>query len=91
MTKFCNFEIKVYDMDIQTRKIEFVRRFLTLEDEKVVSKFEELLKENQIEEADKQFKPMSVSELNKRIDKSEKNFKDNRYKSTSELLAKYQL
>lgn len=91
MTKFCNFEIKVYDMDIQTRKIEFVRRFLILEDEKLVSQFEKLLKENQIEEADEQFKPMSVSELNKRIDKSEKDFKDNRYKSTSELLAKYQL
>lgn len=91
MTKFCNFEIKVYDMDIQTRKIEFVRRFLILEDEKLVSQFEKLLKENQIEEADEQFKPMSFSELNKRIDKSEKDFKDNRYKSTSELLAKYQL
>lgn len=91
MTKFCNFEIKVYDMDIQTRKIEFVRRFLILEDEKVVSQFEKLLKENQIEEAGEQFKPMSVSELNERIDKSEKDFKENRYKSTSDLLAKYQL
>lgn len=78
-------------MDIQTRKIEFVRKFLTLKDEKVVSQFEKLLNENQIEEADEQFKPMPVSELNERIDKSEKDFKDNRYKSTSELLAKYQL
>lgn len=33
--------------------------------------------------------PMSIPELNKRIDQSEDDFKNGRYKTNSELLAKY--
>lgn len=76
-------------MDIQTRKIEFVRKFLSLEDEKILSLFEKLLTENQVKKEQSHFKPMSVLELNARIDKSEDDFKNGRYKSTSELLDKY--
>ena len=76
-------------MDIQTRKIEFVREFLNLQSEEVVSRFEKLLKENQIEESEGHVEPMSIAELNNRINKSEEDFKNNRYKSTSELLAKF--
>ena len=35
------------------------------------------------------FKPMSIEELNKGIDKSEDDFKNGRYKTSAELLAKY--
>lgn len=33
---------------------------------------------------------MSAEELNERIEKSESDFKNNRFKSTSDLLAKYE-
>ncbi len=51
-------------MDIQTRKIEFVQEFLKLQNEELISRFENLLRSN------KEFKPMSIDELNIRIDKS---------------------
>ena len=35
------------------------------------------------------FKPMSIEEFNKGIDKSEDDFKNGRYKTSFELLAKY--
>lgn len=76
-------------MDIQTRKIEFVQEFLKLQNEEAISQFEKLLKKSHIKESNLGVKPMSIAELNKRIDKSEKDFRNNNYKSTSELLSKY--
>ena len=78
-------------MDIQTRKIEFVQAFLKLQSEEVISQFENLLRKKSsynIEE-DKVLKPMSIKEFNKRIDQSESDFKNGKYKSTSELLKKF--
>ncbi len=71
-------------MDIQTRKIEFVQEFLKLQNEDLVLLFEQLLKMTRSD-----IKPMDISELNARIDKSENDFKNNRYKTTEEILSKY--
>ncbi len=71
-------------MDIQTRKIKFVQAFLQLESEELISRLEELLKVGK-----KEFKPMSIEELNSRIDRSEDDFKNNRFKTTERILAKY--
>jgi len=67
--------------DIQSRKIAFVQDFLNIDNEDIIKEFEELMKQFTV--------PMSVSELNKRIDRSENDFKSGRYKTNSELLAKY--
>lgn len=74
-------------MDLQTRKIEFIQEFLKLQSEEVISQFENLLKKKSVKE--KSLKPMSVKELNSRIDKSEEDFKKGRFKTSSQLLAKY--
>lgn len=71
-------------MNIQTRKIEFIQAFLQLQSEESISRFEELL---EIEKKD--FRPMSIEELNSRIDRSEADFKNNRFKTTEEMLTKY--
>ncbi|WP_188051627.1 hypothetical protein [Flavobacterium sp. GP15] len=78
-------------MDIQSRKIEFVQAFLKLQSEEVISQLENILrKKSTIElEQNSDFKPMSLKEFNDRIDKSENDFKNGKYKSTSELLKKY--
>ena len=76
-------------MDIQTRKIEFVQQFLKLQNEEIITQFEKLLKKRLSSDIDDQLKPMSIEELNLRIDKSEEDFNQNRYKSTAELLTKY--
>jgi hypothetical protein len=72
-------------MDLQTRKIEFVQEFLKLQSEELISQFEKLLQKK----AQKNLKPMSIKELNSRIDKSEKDFKEGKFKTSSELLSKY--
>lgn len=78
-------------MDIQTRKIEFIQAFLKLESEEVISQFEVLLslKSDYVIKEDKDIKPISIREFNKRMDKSEDDFKNGRYKNTAELLKKF--
>ena len=77
-------------MDIQTRKIEFIQEFLKLQSEEAISKLEKILKKEKDTSDEKLFNPMTIDELNKRIDKSESDFKNNRFKTSSELLAKYE-
>lgn len=77
-------------MDLQTRKIEFVQEFLKLQSEEAISRLEKLLKKEKKTATGKDFKPMTKEELNKRIDQSESDFKNNRFKQTSELLSKYE-
>ena len=73
-------------MDLQTRKLEFIQEFLKLQSEEVISQFESLMKKRNSKDL---FKPMSIEEFNKGIDKSEDDFKNGRYKTSPELLAKY--
>lgn len=74
-------------MDLQTRKIEFVQEFLKLQSEEIISLLESVLK-RQIH-TDTDFEPMSVTELKARIDKSEEDFKNGRYKTSAELLSRF--
>lgn len=77
-------------MNLEARKIEFVQEFLKFQSEEAVSRLEKILrKENKA--SDKPiFEPMTQDELNKRINQSESDFRNNRFKSNSELLAKYE-
>ena len=76
-------------MDIQSRKIEFIQEFLKIQNVSTIEQFEKLLKKEKIVESAKVIKPMSVIELNNRIDRSEDDFKNGRYKTSDELLVKY--
>lgn len=78
-------------MNIETRKLTFIQEFLKLQSEEVISQFENLLKNKSIIEAeqDSNFKPMTIKEFNERIDKSENDFKNGKFKTTTELLKKY--
>ncbi|MFA7617195.1 MAG: hypothetical protein WCY16_11510 [Weeksellaceae bacterium] len=77
-------------MDIQTRKIKFIQKFLRIEDESLILRMEELLKIAQAE-SERDLKPFTVEELNQRIEQSEEDFKSGRYKTTQELLKKFNL
>ncbi len=77
-------------MNIEARKIEFIQEFLKLQSEEAISKLEKILiKEKSISD-ERIFEPMTKEELNRRIDQSESDFRNNRFKSSSELLAKYE-
>ncbi|MBA4744247.1 hypothetical protein GO009_13280 [Muricauda sp. TY007] len=76
-------------MNLEARKIEFVQEFLTLQSEEAVSRLEQLLKKERNATDERIFEPMTQEELDKRIDQSESDFQNNRFKNSSELLAKY--
>ena len=77
-------------MNIEARKIEFIQEFLKVQSEDVISRFEKLLRKEKKFSDEKRFEPMTMEELNKRIDQSESDFRNNRFKTSSELLTKYE-
>ena len=77
-------------MNIEARKIEFVQEFLKVQSEDVISRLEEILRKGDNTFDERILKPMTEEELNKRIDQSESDFSNNRFKSSSELLSKYE-
>ena len=77
-------------MNLEARKIEFVQEFLKLQSEEAVSRLEKILRKEKNALNERIFEPMTQEELNNRIDKSEFDFRNNRFKSSSELLAKYE-
>ena len=81
--------IKNRKMNIEARKIEFVQEFLKLQNEDSISRLEKILKKERKASKEKTFSPMTKDELHRRIDHSESDFANNRFKTSSELLAKY--
>ncbi len=75
-------------MDLSTRKIEFIQEFLELQNEEAVSRLEDLLKKEREKNHSQANTPITKEELNKRIEQSEADFQNNRFKKSSELLSK---
>ena len=72
-------------MDLQTRKLNFIQDFIKLESEKAISHLEKLLqKETQ---NNSELKPMTVKELQKRIDKSTEDSKNGKLTENSKLIS----
>lgn len=76
-------------MNLEARKILLVQEFLKVQSEDVISRLEKVLRKENDSFNDPIFEPMTEQELNKRIDQSESDFRNNRFKSSSELLTKY--
>lgn len=76
-------------MNLEARKIEFVKEFLKLQSEEAVARLEKILRKETHVSDERTIEPMTKDELNKRIDTSESDFRNNRFKSSSELLGKY--
>ena len=65
-------------MDLQTRKLEFIKDFLKLTNEEAVIKLERLLKKQSQSDFEPDLSPMTVEELNSRIDHSIEDSKNGR-------------
>ena len=74
-------------MDLQSRKISFIQEFLSIQSEEVVSRLEKYLKKEKITMEEKAFKPMSIAELNRRIDQSEQDSINGRLTEMDDFLA----
>ena len=73
-------------MDLQTRKIQFIQEFLKISSEEAISKFEALLNRQKGELQN----PFTKEEMTDRVRQSESDFKEGRFKSTEELLERFQ-
>ena len=65
-----NFVGKNSEMDIQTRKINFVQEFLRLRNTKLIDKLEKILLEEKAKNYEANLKPLSKDKFNKMIDES---------------------
>ena len=74
-------------MNIEARKIEFIQEFLKLQSEEAISKLEKLLLKEKNQSGNRKIEPMSVAELNRRIDKSMEDSKNGRLTEANDLLA----
>lgn len=72
-------------MDLQTRKINFVQKFLKLQNEELILRLETLLKKEGKSKAG--IVPMSIEEFNVRIDQSLDDSKQGRLTGTDDLLS----
>ncbi len=77
-------------MDIQSRKLAFIQSFLNLKSEEVIAQFEKLMKKATNIDEENQFSPFTVEEINERVSRSEDDFKNKKFKTTSEILSKYE-
>ena len=76
-------------MNLEARKIEFVQKFLKIQSEDVISLLEQILrKKTKVYSEEDSFKPMTVDELNERIDKSLEDSKNGNVIKASDLKAK---
>ena len=77
-------------MDLQSRKNEFIQKILNLQNEELLFELENTLKKATTKQ-NLELKPLSAEELNARINQSELDFKNGKFKSSKELLSKYSL
>ena len=75
-------------MNLAKRKLEFIQEFLKLQNEEAVSRMETMLKNEIADEPRSEDYRRIKKELNQRIQQSESDFRNNRYKSSEELLSK---
>ena len=57
-------------MNIEARKISLIQEFLKIDNEKIISALENLLKKSKKEIFEENLKPMSLDEFNNQIDKA---------------------
>lgn len=76
-------------MDITARKTAFVKAFMELQSEELISQFEKLLRKFNSPENEYVENPFSKEELEVRLTKSMEDYKNGRYKTTEELMEKY--
>lgn len=72
-------------MDISRRKIEFIKDFLQLQNEALITRLENIIKKEKAKD-DKLFSPMSIEDFNQRIEQSIKDAEEGRIISAEDLL-----
>lgn len=72
-------------MDIQAKKINFVQEFLRINDEEIIDKLSNLLRDERKNKAEKELKPFTIEEFNEMIDRAESDSATGRLISVQEM------
>ena len=73
-------------MDIQRRKQAIVEEFVSIQNEAMVSLFEQVLKRRKSFEKEASLSPMSIEQLNEEIDKALADYQNGKVKDAKTLL-----
>ncbi|MBZ9728617.1 hypothetical protein LB467_02875 [Salegentibacter sp. JZCK2] len=72
-------------MDLQTRKLNLITYLAQLQDEKLISKIEDYILKKNSNEKNADLDPFTIEELISRVEKSEQDYKQGRFKTQKEL------
>ncbi|MGO3183469.1 MAG: hypothetical protein ACTIJ9_11630 [Aequorivita sp.] len=72
-------------MDFQTRKLNLIAYLAQIQDESILCKIESFLLKRNIKDNETTHKPFTLDEFIDRIEKSEMDFKEGKFKSQEEL------
>jgi len=75
-------------MDIQKRKLEFIKAFLEIQREEVIAQLEKILHSEKVSIERETIEPMTVEELHERIDASMEDAQNDRVIEARELKSK---
>ena len=73
-------------MDLQTRKLSFVKEFLNIQSEEIVDRFEKMLKKEKKRGIETDFQPFTHDEFYKRIDQSMSDSENGKLTNIDELI-----
>jgi len=73
-------------MDLQTRKIQFIREILRIKNENIIEKLEKILHQEKKKVIDKALSPMTIEEFNELIDSAESDSENDRMYNAGEIL-----
>ncbi len=74
-------------MNLEARKLSFIQEFLKIQSEKTISRLETILRKENIIFKSENIEPMTMKELNKRIDKSLDDSKKGKLTETNDLIS----
>lgn len=72
-------------MDFQTRKLNLISYLAQVQDERLLDKIESYIIKNKTKFGELDLKPFTIDEYISRIEKSERDFKNGKYKTQDEL------
>ncbi len=75
-------------MDLQTRKLKLIQEFLKVQSEDVISRLEKIMKNEGLKSEQDEIAPMTIEELNARIDQSMQDSKNGRLTESGDLKSK---
>ncbi len=72
-------------MDFQTRKLNLISYLAQTQDENILNKIENYILKKKTKDSESEFKSFTIDEFINRIEKSEQDFKNGKFKTQAEL------